>query len=124
MTHIRILPVLLTALALGCGGSKHSAADVERGRTALTAALDSWKNNEPPDKLKALSEPVSFTEEMRRTHKLVDYALGPPNTTDPAVIRYPVTLKLQGRKGKAEERPVVFEVKLANPILVARDPYE
>src|SRR5688500_18783142 len=44
MSPMRILPILLLVMALGCGGSKHSTADVERGRTALTAALDSWKS--------------------------------------------------------------------------------
>jgi hypothetical protein len=124
MTCTRLSPVLLVALALGCGGSKHSSADVERGQKALTAALDGWKNNEPADRLKALPDPVEYTDELRRTHKLVDYTLGKPNTTDPAVLRYPVTLKLQDRKGKAQDRDVVFEVKLGNPIVIARDPYE
>jgi hypothetical protein len=123
MSFPRLIPVLLVALATGCN-AKHSKADVERGRTALAAALDSWKAGEPPDRLKALPDPVEFTDEIRRTHKLVEYTLGQPDAKDPEVIRYATTLKLQDRKGKIEERPVVFMVALKSPIVVARDPYE
>jgi hypothetical protein len=120
----RLFLMFLVVSAVGCSGSKHAKADVERGRKALTAALDGWKNNEPSDRLGALPDPVTYTDELRRTHKLLDYTVGEPNPTDPQVIRYPVKLKLQDRKGKAEERDVVFEVKLGTPILIARDPYE
>ena len=123
MTLTRILPIALVALAAGCS-KPHSRADVERGRTALAAALDSWKNGEPAAKLKALADPVEFTDELTRTHKLVEYTLGQPDATDPDVIRYATTLKLQDRKGKVEERPIVFMVALKTPIVIARDPYE
>jgi hypothetical protein len=123
MTPTRLFPAALVALAVGCG-SKHSTADVERGRTALAAALDAWKDNDPPDRLKALPDPVEYKDELRLTHRLVDYTLGKPDVKDPEVIRYPVALKLQDRKGKAEDRNVVFEVKLKTPIVIARDPYE
>jgi len=124
MTRTRVLPLALLVALAGCGGAKHSKADIERGQKALTSALDSWKANEPADKLKALPDPVEYAEEMRRTHKLTDYSVGQPNASDPAVIRYPVTLKLQDRKGKAFDREVVFEVKLGNPVVISRDPYE
>ena len=123
MTLTRLLPLALVALALGCS-SQHSKADVERGRSALAAALDSWKNGEPADKLKALPDPIDFSDELTRTHALVEYTLGPPDAKDPDVIRYGTTLKLRDRKGKVEERPVVFMVALKTPIVIARDPYE
>ena len=113
----------LVALAAGCG-QKHSKADVERGRTALAAALDGWKVGEPADRLKALPDPVEFTDELRRTHTLLDYTLGKPDATDPEVVRYPASLKLRDRKGKEVDRPVVFMVALKSPIVIARDPYE
>jgi hypothetical protein len=40
------------------------------------------------------------------------------------VIRYRVSLKLQDRKGKLEEREIVFMVAMKSPIVIARDPYE
>jgi hypothetical protein len=123
MTPTRLLPVALVVLAAGCG-QKHSKADVERGRAALAAALDGWKNGDPPDRLATRPDPVEYKDELRLTHQLLDYALGKPDAKDPEVIRYPVTLKLRDRKGKAEDRPVVFMVALKSPIVVARDPYE
>jgi hypothetical protein len=124
MTAVRLVPIATLVLALGCGQQPHSKADAERGRAALTAALDAWKGNEPPDALKSRPDPVEFTDELRRTHKLVEYTLGEPDRTDPEVLRYPVTLKLQGRKGPPEERRVVFMVALKSPVVIARDPYE
>jgi hypothetical protein len=121
---MRVIPALFLAMFAGCGGSKHSTADIERGRTALAAALDAWKNNDPSERLRTLPDPVEFTDEMRLSNKLLDFTLGKPNATDPDVIRYTVTLKLQDRKGKAHDRDVVFEVKLKTPIVIARDPYE
>jgi hypothetical protein len=123
MSPVRFVPVALVALVVGCS-PKHSTADVERGRQALTATLDSWKNNEPPDRIKSLPDPVEYTDEMRISHRLLEYTVGKPDAADPEVIRYPVTLKLQDRKGKTEDRAVVFMVALKSPILIARDPYE
>ena len=40
------------------------------------------------------------------------------------MIRYATTLKLQDRKGKVEERAIVFMVSLKSPVVIARDPYE
>lgn len=124
MNALRVIVICIAALVAGCSQKKHSTADVERGQTALTAALDSWKNNEPADRLKTLADPVEYTDELRLTHRLVDYTVGKPDPADPEVIRYPVTLKLQDRKGKAVDRDVVFMVAMKSPIVIARDPYE
>src|SRR5687768_13155923 len=118
----RLLALWPLLLALGCSQT-HSKADVDRGQRALTAALDSWKNNEPPDRTRSLPEPVEYIDEMRATYKLTEYTVGTPVTTDPDLIRFPVSLKLQDRKGKPVHRDVMYEVKLASPVVVARDPY-
>jgi hypothetical protein len=119
---IRVLAFLPLLAALGCSQT-HPKADVERGQRALTAALDSWKNNEPPDRTRSLPEPVEYIDELRSTFKLTEYTIGTPVTTDPEIIRFPVSLKLQDRKGKPVHRDVMFEVKLATPVVIARDPY-
>jgi hypothetical protein len=118
------LLVALTVLVLATGcGSRRPAADVERGRTAVVAALDGWQANDPPAKLKALPDPVDFTEELRATHALTGYALGRVDASDPEVIRYTVALKLKDRKGKVTDREVVYAVALKTPVVVSRDPY-
>jgi len=117
-----LLLLFLIALTPGCG-SRRPEADVERGRRAVSAALDGWKANDPPAKLKLLPDPVDFSEELRTTHALTDYTIGRIDTSDPAVIRYTVALKLKDKKGKLTDREVTYAVGLKNPVVVARDPY-
>jgi len=118
----RLLFLALALLGAGCG-QRRSDAEIARGKQAVTAALDSWKNNEPPAKLKSLTDPVEFSEELRGTHTLTEYALGPIDSSDKEVIRFRVTLKLRDKKGKVAEREAVYAVALKTPIVVARDPY-
>jgi hypothetical protein len=117
-----LIPAVALLLGVGCSSGR-PAAEVERGRQAVVAALDGWKANEPPAQLKALSDPVEFTDEQRTTHALVDYTLGKVDASDKEVIRYAVTLTLRDRKGKVTEREVVYAVALKTPVVVARDPY-
>ena len=119
----RVVVCLLLFAMAGCG-RKHSSVDVARGQKALMAALDSWKNNEPPDRLQSLQDPIDYKDEMRLSHRLLDYTVGKPDAADPEVIRYPVTLKLQAKKGQPFDRTIVFMVALKSPIVIARDPYE
>ena len=116
-----VLLFCATGLASGCGG--RSESEVERGRQAVIAALDAWKANEPPARLKSLPDPVEFSDELRATHALTDYSLGKVDTSDKKVIRYTVMLTLKDRKGKVSEREVAFAVELKSPIVVTRDPY-
>lgn len=118
----RVVFAVVLAAAAGCGTGRPQA-DIDRGRQAVAAALDNWKANEPPAKLKSLPDPVNFTEELRVTQALTDYAVVKVDATDPKVIRYTVALKLKDRKGKASEREAVYSVALDSPIAVARDPY-
>ncbi len=117
--HVAPLAVLLLA---GCGSGR-PAADVDRGRQAVTAVLDGWKSGEPPAKLKSLPDPVEFSDELRATHKLAGYEILRADAADPAVIRYAVVLRLRDRKGAVADREVVYAVTLKTPVVVARDPY-
>jgi hypothetical protein len=118
-----VFALALCSFALGCGSGRPEA-DVERGRTAVVAALDSWKAGEPAAKLKSRPDPIEFSDDIRATHALTDYTLGKVDTSDKEVIRYTVTLKLKDKKGKPQEREVVYSVALKSPaVVVARDPY-
>jgi hypothetical protein len=119
---LRFIVPLALACAVGCGASR-SQADIDRGRQAVVAALDAWKGNEPPARLKSLPDPVDFTEELRSTHALTEYALGKIDASDKEVIRYTVALKLKDKKGKVTDREVVYSVALKTPVVVSRDPY-
>lgn len=113
----------LALFALGCSSAPHAPDAVERGRAAVTAALDNWKANEPPAKLKALAAPVDFTDELRGTHALESYQIVKTDATDAAVIRFTVALKLKDRNGKPSAREAVYSVAIKTPVVVARDPY-
>lgn len=114
--------LLLAALTVGCGSGR-PAADLERGKTAVVAALDAWKANDPPAKLKSLPDPVEFSEELRATHALTAYTLGKVDGSDPDFVRVVVKLSLKDKKGKTTDREVAYEVALKNPVVVCRDPY-
>ena len=116
------LSLIVLTLFLGCG-SRRPEGDIDRGRRAVVAALDGWKANQPPAKLKSLPDPVDFADELRATHALTDYTLGKVDASDPVVLRYTVTLKLKDKKGKVTDREVVYAVALKTPVAVARDPY-
>ena len=62
----RIL-ILASALVLAGCSSSRPQSDIDRGRQAVTAALDAWKFKDPPEKLKSLPDPVEFSEELRVT---------------------------------------------------------
>lgn len=122
----RISTLCVVALIVGCSSSTPTRpqAELDRGKAALTVALDSWKANEPVETLKSRTEPIQFTEEFRKTHSLLEYSIGDAVVTDPRVISYPVSLKMKNNKaGKTEERTVSYLVELVSPIRVARDPY-
>ncbi|HSQ58354.1 MAG TPA: hypothetical protein VLM40_21720 [Gemmata sp.] len=120
MTRI-LWPFCVLILVAGCGG--RPTAEVERGKQAVVAVLDGWKANQPPSKLKSLPDPVEFSDELRVTHGLTDYALGKVDASDKDVIRYAVTLTLKDKNGKVTQREAVFAVLLKNPVVVSRDPY-
>ena len=120
---MRCLTLLFALLIVGCGGKSRPQDEVDRAKAAVVAALDNWKANEPIAKLKALSPPLDFNEELRSTQSLTDYTVTKVDSTDPIVIRVTVTMKLKDKKGKASEREAVYSVALKNPIAVARDPY-
>ena len=123
MTALRTLALAAVAAALAGCGSSRPQADIDRAKNAVVAALDNWKANDQPAKLKSLPDPVEFAEEFRATHKLLDYTVVRTDGADPEVVRVTVALKLQDKKGKASEWQATYSVALKSPVVVARDPY-
>lgn len=120
---MRCAMLLIAALFVAGCGSRRPESEIERGRQAVAAALDSWKANEPAAKLKSLADPVDFSDEWRTTFALTDYSFGKVDPSDKDVIRYAVVLKLKDRKGQVSEREVVYAVSLRTPVVVSRDPF-
>ena len=118
---------ILFAIALlvfaGCAKPARPQAEVDRSLKALATALESWKANEPPAKLKAPPEPIEFNEDLRRAFVLESFAVGGVMDIDPKYVQVKATLKLKDKKGKTEERDVVYQIELGSPIRVLHDPY-
>lgn len=121
--HTRIVCPLLIAVAAVAGCSRKATPEVEAARTALQAALDSWKQAEPADRLKTRPTPIDFADDDRRLGwKLEDYRLGDAKP-DGDLIRCTVALKLLDKRGKKIEKDVVYMVAPKSPVVIARDPY-
>jgi hypothetical protein len=114
----------LAALAgSGCGASV-SQQELDQARDAVQSGLEAWKKGEPPSRLKALTPPVEFSDDSwARGEKLLDFRLNNAEGKPGTPLRCTVSLTLQDRRGKTLEKEVVYEVKLGNPRVVARDPY-
>ena len=125
----RFLPLAMIGFSLlstvGCNGGAptRTQAEMDRGKLAVNTVLEAWKKGEPTDKLKLGADPITFSEDFRRTHTLVEFTVGAATVPDPRTIQYAVVLKLKDKKGKLEDRDVMYLIELNNPIRVSRDPY-
>lgn len=119
------IAALLPVVAAGCGGGPtFSQEELERARQALQTSLDSWKRGDLPEKLRGLPEPIEFAEEGPKTGlKLLDYQVLGTENTDTETMRFTVTLNVQDRRGRREQRHVTYAVALKSPIAVGRDPF-
>jgi hypothetical protein len=110
--------VLAVGLA-GCGSAYTRSEDqVQSAQETLTTALDAWKNGEIA-KVK-----VNFSDDLLKTHTLVEYAIGESSVPDERTIAFNVTLTLKDRRGKVDDRVVVYLVMPDRNNLVTRDPYQ
>jgi len=115
---------LFAILALaGCGKVVHTDEEITRGKQALVAALDSWKNKEPIETLKNQPERIEFSEDLRKANELIEYRILATETTDPKVISFRTKLNIQDKKGKISDREFLYSVDFRTPLRVFRDPY-
>ncbi len=112
----------IVALA-GCDKPTHSDDEIARGNQTLVAALDSWKNKEPVEKLKGQPEPIEFSEDLRKANELVEYSILATETTDPKVVSFRTKLSIKDKKGKTTDREFLYSVDFRTPLRVFRDPY-
>ena len=128
MTRLRDWTAVLSLFvifAVGCGtpAPTRTAAEIDRGKQAVTTVLEAWRKGEPTDKLKLGTDPIVFSEDFRRTHSLTEFTIGASSVPDVRTIQYSVTLKLKDKAGKLDTREVIYLVDPSTPIRVTRDPY-
>lgn len=119
-------PIQLAVIVLmfaGCSKPARPQAEVDRSLTALAMALENWKAKEAPAKLKAPPEPIDFSEDLRKSFELESFKVGNIMDIDPKYVQVKTLLKLKDKKGKTEEREVVYQIELGSPIRVLHDPY-
>jgi hypothetical protein len=105
----------------GCG---FPAAKVDEAKGHVQRALDAWQAGGKPDAVKSLTPPVEFHEALWNAgEKLISFEIGTAQYVDAAgVVRCPVRLTVQNRKGKERTENVVYDVTLGPPAKVVFNP--
>ncbi len=120
---IRIGTVLAMVALAGCGKATHTDDEIARGKQALVASLDSWKNKEPVETLKSRPESIEFSEDLRKANELIEYTILATETADSKVVSFRTKLSIKDKKGKTTEREFLYSVDFRTPLRVFRDPY-
>lgn len=88
-----------SASVLGCSDNSYSADELQRVRTALESALDTWKKGEKMDALKAKS--IEFTDpDWRANAKLIKYKIDRVEGTKGQNVRGWTHVSLTTRQGR------------------------
>jgi len=117
----RILLISLLLIA-GCSQAEESVDGEQSDRmlSALTTALDAWKNATPTT-LASREQPIRFVDDdLAAGRKLLAYQLDDP---DSAIVPFEnvfVILMLQTADGKTIERKVGYQVSLTPAVAVLR----
>lgn len=114
---------LALALAAGCGGGPEMPPPVDPANAGreLSAALESWKNNEPSESLATKQPPVIFNEPLREAGtRLVAYELGPVELQG-RQGRCTAKLTLKSSDGKQYERSIGYVIDIASRVVITRE---
>jgi hypothetical protein len=113
--------VLGVALVAGCGKSHSPAADPERARKALTAALDAWKGGERLETLQARTPAIYFNDELSAEKRLVKYDIE-AEAANGLGWRCDVLLTIDGGNGKENQRRVGYQIDTDPAIVIVQQP--
>jgi hypothetical protein len=111
--------LVLACLVAGCGRATPPTMDLGEARTALSAALDAWKDGRASEPLRDRRPPVDFRDvEWDRGASLARYEIekGEPSGLS---ARFTVKLYLTDKAGANRTRAVCYNVD-AGPTIVIR----
>jgi hypothetical protein len=114
--------VLLTLA--GCSSGNAHAVNPSQARDALVAALDHWKQGDPPRSLSSASPSMTVQDfEWERGAKLLDYQILGDGQSKDANLSVKVKLTLAGEQGKSKtvEKTVSYLVGTSPSVTVFRD---
>jgi hypothetical protein len=116
--------VLLAAVALAGCGSGVSQRELDEAADAVRVGLEAWKAGDRAASLKAKAPPLEFTDESwAKGDRLLEFQLLRTEGQAGLPLRCTAALKVRDRVGKTVDKEVVYEVRLGNPVVIARDPY-
>jgi hypothetical protein len=117
-----LLLALLSALALGCGQAPPRPADPDAARQALRAALDAWRQGEPPQELKARQPPIYVNDtDWQAGVRLTGYELKGDGAFYGVQYRCSVVLSVEPGKGRKSEKTVKYLIDTHPRLVIVRD---
>ncbi len=117
---------LFVSLLCGCGRggpATQSQEDLDKVKGHVKTALDAWKAGGSADKLKSLSPSIEIVDhEWKAGAKLHQYDIQKVEGNQKENARCWVKLTVVA-KGKTADREVVYDVSVADKIVIGRDPF-
>jgi hypothetical protein len=117
-----LLPFLIL-LPTGCQfWSTAAPVDAERGRQALTSALEHWKKQTPLDAMPSQSPPILVQDsDWEFGRRLISYKILHPGKEEDMHLRCPVELLLRDQDGREERKTVRYTVLTSPTLKVFRE---
>lgn len=113
-----VLPILAASLIAGCGGGGGAGPiEPDKARGALKTVLESWKNGDKIEQVKAGSPPIVAQDfDWMSGSKLVAYEVEGDGKENDVNLRVPVKLTLKTAQGKEVKKTVTYVIG-TNPAL-------
>src|SRR5262245_13008103 len=117
--RIALMPLAVAGLlSAGCGGSAPPAADPQKARQALTAALDGWQKGQK--ELTFEGQPVTLRDERFTTGgQLVSYKLGAEQAYG-YDRQFKVALTVRNKQGQSRAEQATYNVRTAPAVVISR----
>lgn len=103
----------LPFLLVGCGPGEYSASEIEGPKAELVAALEKWKAGAKLDAAQAPTFEI-VDDDWKAGAKLRAYEILRAEAKRNENMRFWTKLTLE-RRGKTQEREVVFEINVTDP---------
>ena len=119
--------LLGTLVLTGCGSGPYESAPVNPkiARETLNATLESWKNGETVESLKAESPPIVVQDfDWSGGAKLLEYEVLDDGKPESANLVARVKLSLEDKEGTKSEKTVTYVVGTAPVLTVFRDMFK
>jgi hypothetical protein len=110
--------VLLAPITAGCGRGLPPKTDLAEARTALTAALDVWKEGRPVESLRERTPPIDFRDvNWEQGARLQKYEV---EKEEPFGVsaKFKVKLHLADKSGTARQRAIVYTVDKGQAVVI------